>query len=91
MTTLTANLEIFSTIAVLGLALLLAVVSLLSWRRLRHPRALFIGLGFVVLAIQGAFLVQQSMRLKGSEDWLVVVALLDLLALVLLYLAIRTP
>lgn len=84
-----ANLEFFATLSVLGVAAILAAVSLLSYRRLRHPRAFFIGLGFVVIAVEGAWLVGESYRLRGSEAWLLTVALFNLVALLFLYLALR--
>lgn len=84
-----ANLEIFTAIAVAGLAAILAGVSLFSYARLKRPRALFIGLGFLSLAGQGGYLISQAYRLRGSADWLFPVAGMALLALIFLYLALR--
>ncbi len=84
-----ANFEVFSAVAVLGLALLLAGVALLSYHRLRHARALWIGVAFLVFAAKGAYLLRESWASRGSEGWLLPVAAADLLVLLLLYLALR--
>lgn len=86
-----ANVEMFAAIAVTGVGLLLALVSFVSWRRLRHPRALLIGLAFLAFALQGAWLVRESWRLRAGEAWLLTVSVFDLAVLVLLYLALRLP
>ena len=85
-----ANAEAFLTVAVLGLSILLAVVSGVSYRRLRNSRALLISLGFLGFAGKGAFLVGAALQSRGTEPWITVVASFDLVILVLLYLSIRT-
>lgn len=84
-----ANLEIFACISVVGLAIILTIVSAISYRRLRHPRALFIGWSFLIFAVKGGYLVSRSVELRGSEPWVLTVALMDLVILALLYLALR--
>lgn len=83
------NLAMFSAVAVLGLSVVLAGVSLLSYQRLRHKRALLIGLAFLAFAGKGVYLSNQAWEARGALEWLLPVSLLDLLALVLLYLALR--
>jgi len=85
-----ANLEVFLSIGVLGVALLLGAVALLSYTRLHNQRALLIALGLLVFAAKGAYLVWAALQSRGTETWIVPVAGLDLLVLALLYLAIRT-
>lgn len=53
-TALEANAAAFLAVAVLGVSVLMALLSGLSWRRLRHPRLLFVGAAFAVLALKGA-------------------------------------
>lgn len=89
MSAMAANVEMFAAVVVTGLALLLAFVSFASYRRLRHRAALLIGLAFVAFLAQGLWLVQQAYRLRGSEAWVSIVAIFDLLVLALLYLALR--
>lgn len=86
-----ANLEIFGAVAVCGLGLILGAVSLVSYRRLRNPRALLIGSAFLVFAAKGAWLIRESWLERGGEDWLLPVALMDLAILALLYAALRLP
>lgn len=89
MSTLSANFEIFASIATVGLSATLAAVSLLSHRRLRSPRALFIGLAFLTFVAQGAYLVYQSSVARGSQAWILPMASLDLVILGFLYVALR--
>lgn len=84
-----ANLEIFSAVGVLGISLLLLAIALVSYGRLRSPRALLVGLGFLVLAVKGAYLTVVSWGTRGSQDWVLTTALLDLALALLLYFAIR--
>lgn len=85
-----ANLEIFLAISVLGFALIQAVVSLVSYQRLRNQRAFLIGVGFLAFAAKGAYLVVNSWTTRGESDWILPVAALDLLILLLLYFAVRS-
>lgn len=79
----------FAAVSVSGLAFLLAIVSGISWWRLRNRRALFIGVGFVAFGAKGVYLVARAYELRGSEPFLLVTALFDLAILVFLYLALR--
>lgn len=84
-----ANLEIFAAASVLGIGLLLLAVALVSWSRLRSTRSLLVAGGFLVLAIQGAYLTAASWNTRGTQGWVLVMAGLDLLLALLLYFAIR--
>ena len=84
-----ANLEIFLAVAVLGFALLQGVVAALSYHRLRNRRPLLIALGFFAFAAKGAYLTAVAWQTRGTEDWVLIVGLLDLSILLFLYLAIR--
>jgi hypothetical protein len=87
---LVANLEAFAAVASTGLALVLAIVSFLSYQRMRNRRALFIGSSFVVFFVKGVYLIVQATMSRGSQDWVLWVALLDLVTLLCLYFAIRS-
>jgi hypothetical protein len=84
-----ANLEMFASVAVLGLGLLLAGIAFASYARMRSPRALIVGLGFLVLSGQGVYLTAASWRLRGAEPWVLHLAAFDLALALLLYFAIR--
>ncbi len=86
---LIANLEAAFVVAVAGFALLLSGVSFYSYSRLRHPRAMLIALAFLVFAIKGVWLVVRSLTTRGSEDWILPLALTDLVILLFMYLAIK--
>lgn len=85
-----ANLQAFAAISVIGVAGLLAFVSFLSFKRLRNKRAIFIGSGFVVFLLKGVYLLVMAERIRGSEPWVLWVALFDLVIILLLYLAIKS-
>lgn len=84
-----ANLEIFAALSALGVSLVLLGISTLSYVRLRNPRALIIALGFLVLSGKSAFLSITSWQTRGSQDWVLVSAVLDLTLALLFYFAIR--
>jgi hypothetical protein len=50
---LESNAAAFLAVAALGIAGLLAGVSAMSWKRLRHPKLLFVSGAFAVLAAKG--------------------------------------
>ncbi|MBI2078263.1 MAG: hypothetical protein HYT80_07845 [Euryarchaeota archaeon] len=85
-----ANLEVFLAVGVLGIGVLLGAIALLSYLRLRNPRALLIATGLAVFAVKGAYLVFASLESRGTEPWIVPVAAFDLGILAFLYLALRT-
>lgn len=89
MSQLTANIEVFLSVAVTGFALLQSGVGLMSYRRLRNPRILLITLGFLMFTLKGAYLVYASYQSRGTQEWILPVGLLDLLTLLLLYLSVR--
>jgi uncharacterized membrane protein YfcA len=85
-----ANLEMFAAVASTGVALLMAVVSFISWWRLRNPRALYITLAFVFFVVKGLYVSITAYRLRATrEDWILWTAVLDLVVLLMLYMAIR--
>lgn len=85
-----ANVEAFAAVAATGIAVVLAVVSFLSYQRLRNRRALFIGLAFVGFAAKGVYLILEANRTRGEESWVMWVAIADLVILLMLYFAIRS-
>lgn len=84
-----ANLEIFAAASVLGIGLILFAISIISYSRLRNPRVLLVGLAFLVLAANGAYLTSVSWQTRGTEDWVLTMASLDLALALLLYFATR--
>lgn len=84
-----ANLEMFAAASVLGIGLILFAVSFIAYARLRNARALLVGLGFLVLAVKGAYLTSISWQTRGTEGWVMTMALFDLALALLLYFAIR--
>lgn len=89
MSELTANIEVFLSVAVVGFALLQFLVGLMSFRRLRNPRILLITLGFLMFSLKGAYLVYAAYQSRGTQEWILPVGLLDLLTLLLLYFSVR--
>lgn len=86
---LLANLEAAFVVAVAGFALLLSGVSFYSYSRLRHSRALLIAFAFLVFAGKGVWLMVRSLSSRGTEDWILPVAITDLVILLFMYLAIK--
>jgi hypothetical protein len=89
MSQLTANIEAFLSVSVVGFALLQFLVGLLSFRRFRNPRILLITLGFLMFSLKGAYLVYAAYLSRGTQAWILPVGLLDLLTLLLLYFSVR--
>lgn len=87
---LQANVEIFLALTVLGLALIQAIVGLLSYGRLRNRRLLLIAVGFLAFALKGAYLTVEALASQGTTYWIVPLAGLDVAILVLLYFAVRS-
>jgi hypothetical protein len=86
--TFTANAALFAAIATCGLSAILAAVSFRAYQRFRRHRVLIIGLGFLVFAAKGAYLVWQGLQV-GTTELSLVVGMLDLVTLLLLYFAVR--
>jgi cell division protein FtsW (lipid II flippase) len=78
-----------SSVLVVGLSAILAVVAFLTYRRLQRKRVLMIGWAFVVFATKGIYLVRRSLESRGAETWILPVAAFDVLVLLSLYLAVR--
>ena len=84
-----ANAEVFSTVAVTGLSLILATIAILSYRRLRNKRALLIASAFLIFAGKGLLLTFASFQSRGTEPLILRTAGFDLLILLFLYLSMR--
>lgn len=84
-----ANVEAFLAVAVAGVSAVLAGVSGISYRRLHNPRAALVGFGFLTFTGKGGYLFYAAYGSRGTEPWITIVALFDLLILLLLYLSIR--
>jgi hypothetical protein len=80
-----ANAAAFLSIAALGISGIMAVVSGLSWRRLRHARLAFVAAAFGVLAAGGAWRAWNVAQGAPAE---LVPAALDFGAVLLLYASV---
>lgn len=87
---LQANVEIFLALTVLGLAAIQGVVGTLSYSRLKNRRLLLVSLSFFAFALKGLYLTREALMSQGTSSWIVPLALLDLVILLLLYLAVRS-
>ncbi len=79
------NLSVFLAISTLGVALLLAGVSVLSYRRLRNVNLLVVGAAFLVLAVQGGV---HAFRSIVEREAVFLQAGLDFIVLILLYVSV---
>ncbi len=83
-------LEIFLAGCIIGFSLLLFVTSLLSYSRLRHLRFAYIAVAFLLFLIKGVTALLGA-TVDGLRATLAIpyhVLILDLLILLLLYLAV---
>jgi hypothetical protein len=63
---LAANATVGAGILLCGVALVLAGVGLVAWRRVRHSRLLWVSLAFMGLLGQGAILTWQAYGRRGD-------------------------
>ena len=64
---LTLNVGVLLAIATAGIALMLVLVSLVSWSRLRSAKLLFAGGAFLVLAVKGALWAWRGIVEKETD------------------------
>jgi hypothetical protein len=84
-----ANAAVGAGVLLAGIALLLAVVGLLSWRRVGHGRLLWVAVAFVGLAAQGGYLAWLAYgRRAALPTELLVLPALGLGVALALYLAV---
>lgn len=84
-----ANVEVFLAATVMGFALIQLVLAGMAYRRLGEGRFLLLALSFAAFAVKGGYLTYESWLTRGSEGWLVPVAVMDLVILTFQYLAVR--
>lgn len=84
-TALEANAAAFLAVAVLGVSLLLAAGSALSWSRLRHPKLAFVAAAFGVLALKGGLAAWAAVQGRPGD---LVGSGLDLAMVLLLYASV---
>ncbi len=87
MSELVANLAVAAALALAGVALLLAGVAFVSWRRVRHGRLAWIGVAFLVFAAQGIVFLGTALGDRTGDTW-PVATLLSLGAVAALYVAV---
>lgn len=61
------NAAVLLAILVCGVSLMLLLVSVVSWSRLRSAKLLFAGGAFLVLALKGAFAAWQGIALRDLD------------------------
>lgn len=87
-----ANVAVAVAVLLTGLALLLATVAALSWRRIGHARLGWIALAFAAFAGKGAWLAADAWQRRGelAQGWDVVpwLAVVDLGIVLALYFAV---
>jgi len=72
----------FSAIVIAGISLLLFTISVISFKRIRETKMLFIGLSFLVFFIKAIIFLHQ--KLYAKQNYLII---LDLLIIIFLYIA----
>lgn len=87
-----ANVAIAAAVILLGVSLLLFSVGVLSYWRLRHGRLLWVAIGFLFMAVQGAVLSTLAYRDRGlisdgDISW-PALAFVNLAIVIALYLAV---
>ncbi len=71
MSALHANLAVLVAVLLCGMSLLLAIVGVLTWRRVGAGKLAWVALAFGLFAVEGAFLIQDFVqrRLELSQEW----------------------
>lgn len=82
---LSLNAGVLLAIATAGLSLMLLLVSLVSWARLRSLKLLFAGGAFLVLAVKGSLWAWRGIVERSIDLWSVV---LDFAILLFLYASV---
>jgi hypothetical protein len=83
------TIETFLAILLAGLSLLLLIVSLLSYRRIRNVKLLFVSIAFALFFIKALVLIMSVISNTWDEfgmRWELL--LLDVIVIVMLYLSI---
>lgn len=73
---------------VAGFAIILTLIAALAWHRTRHPRIKWIGLAFAAFVVNGVLLVAGMFVPAVEQSLLFATIVLELVVLVLLYLAV---
>lgn len=87
MSAVLANLAVGTGILLGGVALLLMLVGLMAYGRLKHPRLLWVSLAFLLMAVQGAWAAWTAYEARGDPVFPTQAAL-GLAVVVALYLAV---
>lgn len=87
-TALEANLAVLAALASLGFGWILAVLGLVSARRLESKKLLWVSIGFFLLGLQGGLFAFRVARDPTSAGEILVPAFLGLAALAALYYAV---
>lgn len=82
---LTLNVGVLLAVATAGISLMLVLVSLVSWSRLRSAKLLFAGGAFLVLAVKGALWTWRGVVDRDTD---LPVLLLDAAILAFLYASV---
>ncbi len=65
MSELLANVAMGAAVLLTGVAALLFVVGIISWRRVRHPRLFWVAGAFGILVLQGLFFMRHAYDARG--------------------------
>lgn len=89
---LAANVAVGVAILLAGLSLLLMVVGLVSYARMRHPRLIWVTVAFAAFAAQGLYLAWDAFHRRAdlAQQWdaLPTLAAVNLGIVIALYLAV---
>ncbi len=65
---LEANLAVAAAVLVMGLAAIMCITGLVSWRRIGHIRLLWVAVAFALLAANGLLLLQDALADRTGAD-----------------------
>lgn len=92
MSALAANLAVGAAVVLSGLSILLLVVGVVSYTRMRHGRLFWVCVAFAVMAAQGIYLTFLAYRdraaISGGEMSLTALTVVNLGIVIALYLAV---
>lgn len=66
MSALLANLAVAAAVVLFGVSLLLFLVGIVAYLRMRHVKLLWVGIAFLFMAIQGAVLTYLAYQDRGA-------------------------
>lgn len=83
-----ANLAVGASVLLAGISLILAATGTVAYKRLQHPRLLWVAVAFALFAVEGAYLAWTSYQARADITTWPVLPLLGLAIVAALYLAV---